>query len=66
MFNMEKYRYKNVEPVCILNFASEALKSSNSVGVDCKWLQLGPLRGSSHRATGPRWHFTVDLFDIRL
>lgn len=32
---MEKYRYKNVEPVCILNFASEALKSSNSVGVDC-------------------------------
>lgn len=33
MFDMEKYRYKNVEPVCILNFASGALKSSNSVGV---------------------------------
>ena len=32
---MEKYRYKNVEPVCVLNFASEAFKSSNSVGVDC-------------------------------
>lgn len=35
MSDMEKYRYKNVEPVCILSFASEALKSSNSVGVDC-------------------------------
>lgn len=34
MFNMEKYRYKNVEPVCTLNFASVALISSNSVGVD--------------------------------
>lgn len=34
MFDMEKYKYKKkVEPVCVLDVASEAYESSNSVGV---------------------------------
>jgi len=58
MFDMEKYRYKNVEPVCILNFASKALKSSNSVGVDCNGCSW------SDRAVGPRWPCTADSQDM--
>lgn len=66
---MEKYRYKNVEPVCVLYFASEALKSSNSVGVDCNGCssahsvahltELQALGGTSQRTS---WTLDCDQY----
>lgn len=39
VFGMEKYRYKNVEPVCILNFTWQAVEPQAEIfqfrGVDC-------------------------------
>lgn len=60
VFGMEKYRYKNVEPVCIHNFTWQAVEPqaefSNLVGVDCHVCTLAHC-GSSDGATDPPLRF---------